>query len=689
MTFLARIGAAGDQMKRIHSSGISTLSLLALLAGATSAQTTPADITDLSLDQLSNIKVTSVAKKEQKLSQVAAAVYVITQEQIARSGLTSVPELLRLAPGLDVQRVNGNQWSISARGFDGVYANKLLVLIDGRSVYSPIFSGVYWDLGMPMLEDIDRIEVIRGPGATIWGANAVLGVINIITKKTTDTLGTMVTGAAGNSERVQGGARFGGSFGATTYRASVFGADNEELQQANGTGANDGSSSEQGAFRIDHAGKKDSWTIEANLFRSSTNSTGIQVSLSAQSLVLVPAQIDSLAGDITSEWRRRVSDTAELRIRSYYEYADRPVSVASTVASQTWDNEVQFDFLAAKRHHLSVGAGERLIGTLVSTRSPYSFNPSSTTYTDVNGYAQDEIHFFDDQLLFTAGAKLEHNGLSGWAIEPSANLVWLLTKRQSVWTSVARAVRTPTVYERSVTLPFSIIPASPLSGGLPVVPEVVGTSAFGNELVDDYEAGYRAELTKRLSFDIDLYYDRASKIRAFVPGAPSVVFGSSPYLAIPASIANGFDGVGKGAESALSWEVFRAWKLAGSYSYNAMRTAELAGLPAGTIDGSGAKPTHTKLKLQSYWNLAKSLQLDTFAYWTNQADVYSSTPFNVSVPPYWRLDVRLGYRINAHWQLSLSGQNLLQARHLEGVPELLTEYSYVNRSAYLKSTWRF
>ena len=658
-----------------------------MLSIATSAQNTAPDLTDLSLDQLSSIKVTSFAKKEQTLSHVAGAVYVITQEQIARSGLTSVPDLLRLVPGVDVEQVNGNQWSIAARGYNGVFANKLLVLIDGRSLYSPIFAGVYWELGMPMLEDIDRIEVIRGPGATIWGANAVLGVINIITKKTSDTQGTLITGGGGTTERAFGGARFGGTVGSTTYRVSGYGADHGQLQNANGIGANDGSSSEQGAFRLDHTGEVNGWTIDANFFRDSANANGYGISPQGQSLVLAPATLDSITGNITGVWHRKFGDTADLRIQSYYEYVDRPQPQASGVSTYSWDNELQLDFVAAKRHNLSVGAGERLIGSQVTSEGAYTFNPPNATYADVDGFIQDEIHFLNDRVLFTAGAKLEDNHFGGTAFEPSANLLWLLNKKQSVWTSVARAVRTPNLFESSVNAPIFTTPGSAATEGLATVVEVVGASGFGNELVNDFEAGYRAELTKRLSLDIDLFYDRAFDVRSFVPGVPSLVIGSVPYLLEPLTVANGVQAAGKGAEGAFSWEVTREWKLSGSYTYNALNTWTNADAPPGSLDASGGRPTHNKVKLQSYWNPTQRLQFDVLAYWSSQADPYSAAPITVNIPPYWRLDARLGFRINPHWQLSIAGQNLLQPRHLEGVPELLTVYSEVTRGAYLKSTW--
>jgi iron complex outermembrane recepter protein len=655
-----------------------------------SGQSAVPDLTELSLDELSNIKITSFTKKQQKLSQVAGAVYVITQEQIIRSGLTSVPELLRLAPGLEVARLNGTQWSVSARGFGGEFANKLLVLIDGRSIYTPTFSGVYWDVGMPLLEDIDRIEVIRGPGATVWGANAVLGVIDIITKSTAESKGTLLTAAAGTAERAFGGARIGGADGNTGYRVSVSGYDHSQLQTAGGQGANDGWQSVQGEFRLDGSahGNRDTWMLEGDLFRGFENTNAINPSITAQAFVSSPSSFDTTSGSLTGEWRRRVSETSEFRVQSYFDYLNRPEPQASKVASRTGDLELQYDFVAGKRNNLSLGAGDRIINLDIDTQQLYTFGRGNLTYDNVNGFAQDEIHFLNDRLLFTAGAKIEHNHFGGWAFEPSANLVWIPNKHHSLWTSVARAVRTPTLFETTVDAPVALIPGSSQTYDLPVLVSVFGSRTFGNELVNDFEAGYRQELSNKVSLDIDLFYDRFSNLRAFSPGALSLVPGQDPYILYSEIFSNSYRGRGKGAEATVTWQVFRDWKLASSYSYNILSTQPNSSAPPGTADGSGQDPARDKVKIQSYWNVSKAVQLDTFLY-SNSAEAASTTYLNLNIPAYMRLDVRLGYRINSHWQLSVAGQNLLEPRHLEGVPELLSGYSYVDRGVYLKSTWKF
>jgi iron complex outermembrane receptor protein len=647
------------------------------------------DFSDLSLDELANVKVTSFTKKEQKLSQVAGAIYVITQEQIARSGLTSVPELLRLAPGVDVAQVNGNQWAVSIRGPIGAYSNKLLVLIDGRSIYSPLFSGVFWEIGMPLLDDIERIEVIRGPGATIWGANAVLGVINIITKSARDTHGTAITSGAGSTDRAFGSARMGGEIGSMNYRAYFGGNDNASLSQASGAKADDAWNSVQGGFRLDGSHNKDTWILEGGLFRASENDTGTGISLATQNVVETPSHFDSLAANLTGEWRRRFGETGELRLQSYYDYADRPQPQASKAAVGTFDTELQYDFKAGHVHNFSLGGGERLISENVVTPDEFVFHPAQLTYSNLNAFAQDEMHFAHDALVFTLGAKLEHNHFGGWGTEPSANLMWMPAKRHSLWISAARSRRTPSLFEMAVESPGNVYPASAATGGLPVDSTFGPSPGFSTESVNDFEAGYRVQLSKKFSADVALFYDQYADVRSIVFGIPVLAFTPVPHLDVTGANSNGVAATGKGGEASIAWQVLPEWKLEGSYSYIVIDSWLTSSAPSGSTNEIGKAPSRNQWRLQSYVNLSKSWKLDSFLYWTGRGDPSNTYGPDILVPAYTRLDLRLGYRVSHHWQVSLAGQNLLQARHLEAVAELLSANSWVNRSVYLKSSWQF
>ncbi len=651
------------------------------------AQTAVPDFSDLSLDQLSNVKITSFTKKEQKLSHVAAAVYVITQEQIARSGLSSVPELLRLAPGIDVARVNGDQWSISARGQVGAYANKLLVLIDGRSIYSALFSGVYWEVGMPLLDDIERIEVIRGPGATIWGANAVLGVIDIITKSSQDTHGTLVTSGGGSSEHGFGSVRTGGEIGSTNYRAYVGGADNAPLLQANGANANDGRSSVQTGFRLDGSHKEATWMLEGDLFWGSENNTGITVSPQTVSLVFAPAHFDTFAGNLTGEWRRPIGKTGALRVESYLDVVNRPQPQASKAETRTWDTQVQYDFQLGKIHNFSVGGGERLISESVAPLGLIAFSIKALTYSNLNAFAQDEMHFVHDTLLLTAGAKLEDNHFGGWGMEPSVNLLWMPTTKNSLWTSAARSLRTASLYDVAIEGPFQLVPPSSATGGLPVIVSFVPTG-FSAEIVKDFEVGYRSQISRKFSLDVAGFYDWYSNFESYISGSPTLAFLPAPHLDATIYSTNGAAAAGKGAESSISWQLLPSWKLEGSYTYNLIDAHLTTPVPPGALL-HGTPPSRNKWRLQSYMNLSRKWQFDTFLYWTSAGSPANTYGPNIPVPAYTRLDVRLGYQAGEHWQLSLVGQNLLDARHLEAVATLLSADSYVNRAVYLKLKWEF
>jgi iron complex outermembrane receptor protein len=672
---------------RIKLAAVVVAATIQLCAAAD--QTVLPDFGSLSLDELANVKITTFTNKQQNLSEVAGAVYVISREQIARSGLTSVPELLRLAPGVDVAQVNGNQWSVSTRGTVGVYSNKLLVLIDGRSIYSPIFSGVYWELGMPVLDDIERIEVIRGPGATIWGANAVLGVINIITRSSRDTHGMLITAGGGSSEPAFGSASLGGAIGSSSYRVYAGGSDSAPLSQVSGGNANDGWNNVQGGFRLDGSHKNNTWMLEGDLFRAAESETGVDPSLATQSVIQTPAHFDSAAGNLTGEWRHRFGAKAELRISSYFDYANRPEPQAARVATGTWDAQARYDFTAGHTHNISVGAGQRLISDKISS-GEVVFAPSELTYADLNAFAQDEMHFADDAVLFTVGAKLERNHFGGWGTEPSANLLWMPRKRHSLWISSARSLRTPSLFEIAVNAPFEVVPGSPATSGLPILATFGGTPAFASESVNDFEAGYRVQISKVFSVDVTGFYDQYSNLRSFVGGNPTLVLAAPPYLSVIEFTSNGSIATGKGAEASVAWQVLKDWKLEGSYTYNLIDPALSSTAPPGSVYAGGKVPSHNKWRLQSYLNISKLWQLDSFLYWTSAASPVTTAGLpNVLVPSYTRLDVRLGYKASRHWQLSLAGQNLLQSRHLEGLTELLSAYSYVNRSVYLKSTWQF
>ncbi len=647
------------------------------------------DFSSLSLEELSTVKVTSVSKKEQKLSQVAAAVYVMTQEEIHRSGMTNVADLLRLVPGITVARLDSTKWAVTSRGFNGRYAANLLVLIDGRSVYTPIFGGVYWDMSMPLLDDINRIEVIRGPGASIWGANAVNGVINIITKSAGEVKGTSVEAGGGTADRAFGQIRFGGqATEGISYRTYLSFADHSALQTANGQNGGDGWSDEQGGFRIDGTTGKGGWQLEADLYRNHRAEVGYFPSAGAGTLVASNGDYTGTSADIAFEWRRQLTESSDLKINTYYDYISRPEPGADIGETRTGDFEIQFHMAAPKGHDISVGLADRVMFVNGPATGMISMNPSQITYQVASGFAQDEIHLAQDRLLLTFGVKLEHDPFAGLQPQPTVRALWAPNKRHSAWAAISRATQSPSIYERYMTEDALSEPASPSTLGLPVLGVVSGSLTYQPAILTAYEIGYRAQVSTRFSIDIAGFYDCYGQLQTESLGTPSLIFGAQPYLLQPVVFTNNLNAVAPGGEISAMYHPFSRWKLAASYSHLDVHEHMLATAPADTLNFSQPATPRNNWKIQSYLNLSQTLQLDTLLF-TSSAVLSPLYPEDVLVPPHTRLDLRLGWRVSPRFEVSVSGQDLLNPRHLELVPEAYSIRRDAVRGYYLKTTWRF
>jgi iron complex outermembrane receptor protein len=649
------------------------------------------DFSNLTLLELSAVKVTSVSGSQQNLSQAAAAVFVIDREEIHRSGMTTVPDLLRLVPGMTVARLDGSKWAVASRGFNARFSNKLLVLIDGRSVYSPIFSGVNWDVGMPPLEDIDRIEVIRGPGASVWGANAVSGVVNIITKSSADSSGGSVTAGGGTSERTFGQIRYSGKAGdSITYRGYLSGADVAGSPTGSGHTAYDAWSDVQGGFRIDGSTRNSEWQLEGNLFRNQRQEIGDFPSAQAgYATVLTKNDFTGLSSDLGFEWRRRLTDTSDLRIRTSYDSINRPEQGIPVAQTRTADFEIQYHFTLAKHHEVSLGLGDHVISDQTTGTETIAFNPPDLSYQVGSAFVQDEIHLKNDRLLLTFGAKLEHSLFAGWQLQPTARALWALNKHHSVWAAVSQASRTPTLYEQDVTAELQSAPPSAATGGLPVVVTLVGSRQFQPEILRDYEIGYRAQPSKRFSIDIAGVYDNYLHLRTEDQLPPVLAGGVQPYLQFPVTFTNRLKAQAFGGEVSTVYHPVSRWKLGASYGYLDVKSQYVPGTPATTFDSSRNATPRNQWKVQSYLNLSKTVQFDSFLFSASSvaSPIY---PFgSLILPPHNRVDVRLGWRVTPRFEVSLSGQDLLSPRHIELTPEALTPPGYAVRGYYLKTSWHF
>ncbi len=644
-------------------------------ASAESASQRPTDLTALSLEELANIEVTSVGKKEQKLSQAPAAVYVLTQQDIRRSGATSIPEALRMVPGLQVARIDANKWAISARGFNGQFANKLLVMIDGRSVYTPLFSGVYWDAQDLLLDDIDRIEVIRGPGGAAWGANAVNGVISIITKSAAETQGGLLTAGAGNQEQGFGGVRYGGRLGPSArYRMYSKYFQRDHVWRASGRAAADDWHATRGGFRLDwEASTRDSLTMQCDVFGGRSGETLSAFSLAPPFSRTFDDHIRSTGGNAMGRWTRRVNDNSELALQFYYDRTDRRSATIGEIRD-TFDLDFQHRFPLPGRNEIVWGFGHRFTRDRILATEIASLHPDRRGEDIVNFFVQDEIALAGEQLRLSFGSKFERNDYTGLEIQPTARLLWMPQPRHTAWAAVSRAVRTPSRGERNASINFAALPGP---GGLPVLIQILGNRDLDSEDLVAYEAGYRLQPARRLSLDLASFYSVYRRLVTAEPGAPFLAPGPRPHLVSPLNLTNGSRGDAYGLEVAANWHAHDRFRLAAGYA--GLHFA-LRGSGQAVVDQGSGNPSH-EFHVRAALDLSPTVQLD--------AAVYRVGALRIGVPAYTRLDTRLGWQPTRSLDLSLIGQDLQGGRHIEFVAETLIPPTAVGRSLFGKIAWRF
>jgi iron complex outermembrane receptor protein len=646
------------------------------------AQALP-DLKELTLEQLMRIEITTASKKEESRFDTPAAVYVITGEDIRRSGLRSIPEALRMAPGVDVAQIDANRWAISIRGFNSPFANKLLVLIDGRSVYSPSFGGVFWDVQDVLLEDIDRIEVIRGPGGTLWGANAVNGVINIITKKTAATLGGYVEAGGGTEERGFVGARYGNKLGDhATYRAYVKYANRGPFVDASGRRTADGWDAVRGGFRFDwDASARDGVTVQGDLYRGNYGQTLTLPSLVLPFSTTFDSDNDFSGGNVLARWRRRLTQGSEITVQLYYDRTHRR-EVQFREVRDTVDLDAQHNLTLGDTHEIVWGVGYR--GTLDEIRgsSTVTFQPESRTDHVVSGFVQDEIALVKDRLFLTIGSKFEHNDYSGFEVQPSARLLWSPHERHRFWAAVSRAVRIPSRSDANVRADVTVIPA-------PVAPPTLlvamGSADFKPEEVLALELGYRTEPAEWLTLDVAAFYNIYDNILTAERGTPSLaLFPAPPHIVVPLLFENRRHGEIYGLEIAAAWRPVNYWTLMANYSLLRIQLhSDPSSSDPGTVSIEGQSPRH-QVQALSRLNLPWGFQFDATAYFVDRLA-------SLNIPSYLRLDLRLGWQPIKGVDISLVGQNLLDDRHPEFGALLgqAAQPSEVPRGMYGMVTWRF
>ncbi len=686
-------GEAAQSLNRSGRSGVARslailrfglcVLLLAPLASVARAQKPPEDLTTVSIESLMQMEVTSVSKKQEQFSQTAAALYVITQEDIRRSGATSIPELLRMVPGLDVAHIDANTWAISSRGLNDRFTSKMLVLVDGRTVYSPLFSRVYWDVQDTLLEDIERIEVIRGPGATLWGANAVNGVINVITKHAQDTQGGLVSAGAGNQERGFGAFRYGGQLSQRGYYrffAKYF--DRDAFANASGQPAADSWSILRGGFRTDWTlSARDSLTVQGDFYNGSVGEALPNgISLSPPMTVSFNDRAHVAGGNLLSRWNHAFSPRSETTLQLYYDLSDRE---DSQVDEDTRTIDLDFDHHLAfgGRHDVVWGFGCRFIADQTAGSLSLSFHPSDRADGLFSGFVQDEVVLVPGRLRLTLGTKLEHNAYTGFEVQPDVRLVWTPHSRHVIWGAVSRAVRTPSRSDTDIRINLA---AFQDTGGTIRVVSLLGNPQLRSETLLAYDLGYRAQLSQRFALDLAAFYNSYDRVRDAKPDVP--FFESNPpplHLVIPRVFQNALRGQTHGVEVTPNWNVTRRWRLSGGYTWFGADLRNIAASATTRSPRLALDSPEQQWNLRSFLNLPGNLEFDTAVY-------YVSNLSHLGVPSYTRLDTRLGWRPTESLEVGVVGQDLLDSRHFEfGSANQAVTATEVKRSFYGKLTWRF
>jgi len=673
-------------MKRTSTQANYTVlaSLTFLLAVTSTAQASDKDLSpdailNMSLTDLANQEVTSVSKKAEKASEAAAAVFVINQEDIKRSGATSIPEVLRMAPGISVAQAGAHDWAVTSRGFNGQFANKLLVLVDGRTIYSPLFSGVIWEVQDTLLEDIERIEVIRGPGATVWGANAVNGVINIITKNTKDTQGGLVTASAGNMIKSSDGGRYGIKIGDDSYARAYAKYDDNNEQYNVGTGrSGDGWQKRQAGFRSDSKlTAQDSLTVQGDLYEAVEGVRYNFPSLTAPYITQSAENINSSGGNVLARWTSKISPVSSTSTQFYIDNTQRKASYISYNTTTT-DFDFQHTWTGWERNEVVWGAGYRRIADSDNRPTAFlSLTPTQRTDNLYSAFLQDKITLNPNDLFLTLGSKFEHNAYSGFEVQPSARVSWLISDTQMVWSSVSRAVHTPSRFTADGQLALAVVPPTLFVPGItdPTQLTNIGNKGLDSEELIAYEIGYRIQPTQKMSVDISTFYNDYSKLFTGTFGTGTFIAG--PTFFQPLFASNNTTASSLGYEVSTKIDVTRNWQVAGSYSY-----IDLIFDPKGDPAFSYANNPKHQFNIRSTYLFPYNIEMTNALY-------YVDTLSAVNIPSYYRFDTKLSYEIMKGVEASLVGQNLLAHQHKEFSNFFYQNSTEIGRSIYGNVTFRF
>jgi iron complex outermembrane recepter protein len=640
----------------------------------------------LNIEDLLDAEVTSVSKKSERWADATAAVFVITADEIRRTGVRTIAEALRMAPGIHVAQMDANKWVVSARGFSDTFSNKLLVLIDGRSVYTPLYSGVFWDIQDTMIEDIDRIEVIRGPGATLWGANAVNGVVNIITKTAQETQGALVTVGAGSHEEYNAAVRYGDQLGSDgAWRIYAKGFRRGHYVDANGDNANDEWDSIRSGFRMDaDLTYQDALMIQGDIYQG-----GEEQTLDLPETLTTPAagpqaySADFFGADILARWRRSYGDKSDLTLQFYYDRTERQQVVLEEIRD-TLDIDFQHRFQMAAHQEVVWGLGYRWTQDDTEPGDGISMNPDSRLDQLLSAFVQDEITLSPDKWWLTLGSKFEHNDYTGFEIQPSMRLRWKPTRMQTVWAAVSRAVRTPSRADHHLRSNRDIVVAPGFPFPTTYQNTILGSDDYESEELQAYELGYRWQADPTLSIDTATFYNQYDNLRTIEQNTSMafVEMDPTPHVVVPYFIDNKMEGKTFGIELTTTWHPFPFWKLTAGYTWMQMLLdTDADSLDSGAEQGAGYSPVN-QVQLRSSLDLAHGWSFDTELYYVDELE-------QMDIPAYTRLDLHLGWQPDDRWEFSLNAENLLDDQHEEFGERTDVIPSQIPRQVYGQVTLRF
>lgn len=664
----------------------------ALLACVVSSNVAADDLLELSLEDLMSVEVSSVSKQMQTVGDSAAAVFVITQDDIRRSGATTIADALRMVPGLEVAQVDSNKWAITSRGFNRRFANKLLVMVDGRSVYTPLFSGVFWEMQDTMLEDVARIEVIRGPGATIWGANAVNGVINIITKKSSETVGGLAAISAGTDEKSNLSTRYGFSLSENVHgRVYVKARDRNTRDQLNGEAGHDDWRTQQVGFRSDMDFGRHVFTLQGDAYVGKTGET-LNLATTTTPYATAINQDSDVGGEnllTRYEYTHPLHGSATVQV--YYDHTNR---INPNLVGEDDREIVDIDFFHAfsvDKHDWVWGVGRRKITDRISGTTALNINPDNLSEQLISFFVQD-TYSVTPALDLTAGAKIESYTYIDTAAQPNLRAIWRVTQKQSLWGAISYAERLPSRSERHISLNARTIPPASAANPSPwpIVVRLQGSNNIVSEELTAYELGYRYRRSDRMAFDVTTFLNDYGTLRTFELGsrycastnaAPPCPPGD--YIIQPQNVGALASARTYGLELEADFQVDAQWRIRTAYTYfNLDFEKQASSTDTANVAFEGKSPEH-QLSIRSQHDLRANWELD---FWLRFVDELPA----IQIADYWTLDIRLAWRPNDQFEFSTGVQNLFDDGRSEFTADLInTTSTLVPRALYGKAVWRF